>query len=68
MKPTIGRIVHYVEGSGAHRAALITAVHSDKCVNLTVFYSDGIGFFPSVMLVDPALDNAPKTWHWPERE
>jgi hypothetical protein len=47
MKPTIGRIVHFVQkkpeqyGSGVvHLPAIITAVWGDSCVNLQVF-TDG---------------------------
>jgi hypothetical protein len=52
MKPTIGRIVHYVQAKPAsyqregeekqlvHLPAIITAVWSDICVNLMVF-TDG---------------------------
>lgn len=48
MKPTIGRIVHFVqkrpygypEGSTAVLPAMITAVWGDTCVNLQVF-TDG---------------------------
>lgn len=53
MKPTIGRIVHYVQEKPAayqpkegpralvHLPAIITAVWSETCVNLQVF-TDGI--------------------------
>ena len=57
MKPTIGRIVHYVQEKPAHyqpkegpRAlchlpAIITAVWGDTCVNLQVF-TDGTNSHP----------------------
>lgn len=47
MKPTIGRIVHFVQSKPAdyggglvHLPAVITSVHGDTCVNLQVF-TDG---------------------------
>lgn len=47
MKPTIGRIVHYVQkksevfgGGIVHLPAIIVAVWGDACVNLQVF-TDG---------------------------
>jgi hypothetical protein len=35
MKPSIGRIVHFVHG-GVHYAAIVVKVWSDVCVNLYV--------------------------------
>lgn len=35
MKPSIGRIVHFVQG-GVHFAAIVTKVWTDVCVNLYV--------------------------------
>ena len=47
MKPTIGRIVHFVQKKNprygdelVHLPAIIVSVHSDTCVNLQVF-TDG---------------------------
>ena len=38
MKPTIGRIVHFVNALGTNPiAAIITAVWTDTCVNLRIF-------------------------------
>jgi hypothetical protein len=74
LEPTIGRIVHYVREIGsAPVPALITAVHSDACVNLHVFNDsndDAIGWLASVVrddLADPTTHHPqPRTWHWPE--
>ena len=41
MKPTVGRIVHFKPRPGVTHAAIITFVHSDTCVNLAVFDSNG---------------------------
>lgn len=60
-KPSVGRIVHYreprVEGGHEIRAAIVTRVWSDTCVNLTVFGADG-----GVYGVKSAT-----AWSWPER-
>jgi hypothetical protein len=76
IKPTIGRIVWY----NAHAvdplyspkqllAAIVTAVHSDTCVNLAVFGADGSG--PrgrTSVTLDQAFDEgstlAPGTCGW----
>ena len=83
MKPTIGRIVHFVQKQPAgygdalvHLPAIIVAVWSDTCVNLQVF-TDGtnsdadetnrVKWVTSANL-DEAETPQPRTWHWPERE
>lgn len=83
MKPTIGRIVHFVqkkpEGYGdalVHLPAIVTAVWSETCVNLQVFTdgtnSDVQNMAPVKWVTSASLDAselpAPRTWHWPERE
>ena len=83
MKPTIGRIVHFVQkkpdGYGdalVHLPAIITAVWGDTCVNLQVF-TDGsnsdagetnrVKWITSATL-DETETPQPRTWHWPERD
>lgn len=67
--PTIGRIVHYqAHGSpdGTHksepRAAIVTRVHSDICVDLCVLNPNGMFFNTSCCRSDE-----PKAgrWNWP---
>ncbi len=42
MKPTIGRIVHYHDSSTQHvHAAIVTAVHDNGTVDLTIFRPRG---------------------------
>lgn len=79
MKPTVGRIVHYVAfgtlggeyAAGAHRAAMITAVEEEGAgatigsVSLCVFNPTGLHFRDMVPF---DTNGAPGTWHWPERE
>lgn len=83
MKPTIGRIVHFVQkkpagyGDGVvHLPAIITAVWGETCVNLQVFTdgtnSDDQNMAPVKWITSASLDTGadpqPRTWHWPERE
>jgi hypothetical protein len=77
-KPSIGRIVHYLDERQAEYPAIVTHVWSDTCVNLEVFginveYLQGgnadARFPTSVVHADaPAgdVDAAPRSWHWPE--
>ena len=83
MKPTIGRIVHYVQKKPAvygdqlvHLPAIITAVWGESCVNLQVFTdgtnSDEQNMAPVKWVTSASLDASEnpqqRTWHWPERE
>lgn len=72
MKPSVGRIVHYVsygttggEFKPEHRAAIVTWVYPDQAVALCVLNPNGM-FFNEHVLFD--VDCIPGTWHWPERE
>ncbi len=56
--PTVGRIVHFTPAPGTvgdqPLAAIVTYVHSDRCVNLTVFDPYGVPKgCTSVPLVQP---------------
>lgn len=68
MKPTVGRIVHYYDSKSrnAPLAAIITAVHDDRCVNLTVFGNQfthfGLMHLTSVVQSEAPTDGA---WTWP---
>lgn len=46
IKPTIGRVVWYFEAPATPepRAALVSYVHGDRCVNLAVFNANGENF------------------------
>lgn len=74
MKPSVGRIVHFVAqgGSVEHYAAIVTRVWGDTCVNLRVFYPDQReiphhGELESSVLADFGDDPQSRTWHWPEK-
>jgi len=64
MKPTIGRIVHYIVG-GQHLAAIIVHVWSDICVNLISFDLNG-RILPRASVLHSEY-NGENTWHWSER-
>lgn len=67
-QPSIGRVVHYVLPSGAHRPADILDINPDGTVALLVKtrVSDQVGRF---LEIDGAVLHSgciPDTWHWPE--
>lgn len=82
MKPTIGRIVHFVQkkpaGYGEQLVtlpAIIVSVWSDTCVNLQIF-TDRINSDESNMSsikwetsisLDENENPQPRTWHWPPK-
>lgn len=70
MQPSVGRIVHYHSAGDQPdptcRAAIVTSVHEDGLVSLTVFMPTGT----HVVLRADHVDNekyGASTWHWPER-
>lgn len=75
MKPTIGRIVHFVRGA-TERPAIIVHVSTDGAVNLQVFNDSGYlgslgDALPSVTWetsVRYSEGGENRTWHWPQLE
>lgn len=81
VKPSIGRVVHYVsygtplgEYAKECRAALVTAVGTDGAVELCVLNPTGIFFRDDVRQeeLENKIEPGPSgrtggTWHWPER-
>ena len=70
MKPSIGRIVHYVsygtpggEYERECRAAVITKVNTDRNVDLCVLNPTGLFFNQEVLFDTPGKGG---TWHWLE--
>ena len=70
MKPSIGRIVHYVgygtpkgEYGQECRAAIITDVGDGNTVILCIFNPKGLFFTESTY----SETKEGGTWHWPER-
>lgn len=73
MRPSVGRIVHYMARGSADghfppvcRAAIVTYVQDEEedVVSLAVLNPSGL-FFDSALLYDEKQH--PGTWHWPER-
>lgn len=82
MKPSIGRIVHYVakrpfpngQSETVHVPAIITAVWTDTCVNLQVFsdgtnsHANGVSTaWETSRTLDGSATPQVGTWHWPEK-
>ncbi len=77
MKPSIGRIVHFVLQTGQNPvAAIITAVWSDNCVNLRLFLDGsnskgpenfGWGEWVTSKNLDESETPQVGTWHWPPK-
>jgi hypothetical protein len=75
MKPSMGRIVRYVNEEGVHLAAIVTYVYTDddECVDLTVFQRPHLNQgewkqFTGAIQVAYSEDFLPNSWHWPPRE
>lgn len=77
MKPSVGRIVHYVsygtpggEYSSQCRAAIVTEIQDGddeaETVGVAVFNPTGM-FFNQVPHDESEIKDG-GTWHWPERE
>lgn len=70
MTPTIGRIVHFRDpysrfGSDV-KAAIVTRVFSDDCVNLAIITDVGVVYSEtSVVRCDDASVAASRAWSWP---
>ncbi len=72
MLPTIGRSVHFFEeDDGMPRAAVVTVVHSETCVDLCVFplVSDPPGRSACVSSVEMIVhaQHMKRRWGWPPR-
>lgn len=76
MKPSVGRIVHYVsygtpggEYPSVCRAAIITDAESSNETCSLVLNPEGMFFNPTVIHSEITVDGKHNggTWHWPER-
>jgi hypothetical protein len=76
MKPSVGRIVHYVsygtpggEYGKECRAAVVTEVQpgETQIVGLCVLNPTGLFFNRDVPHNENAVERPGGTWHWPER-
>ena len=75
MKQTasVGRIVHYYyskdEKARTPHAAIITEVHDEEHVSLTVFRRDGgTNYQDNVVRCDPEDGYKGNKWEWPPRK
>lgn len=68
MKPTLGRIIRFVEPTGIERAAIVTLVHEDGTINVTVFRANGDTYGASKIPEDANIKPRGNSWHWPPRE
>jgi len=68
VKPSIGRIVHYVQDGDPvrHRPAIITGVLDGGAITAEVFGLGSARFVSGVK--EDQETKAIATWHWPERE
>ncbi len=68
MKPSIGRIVHYIQNNGQPSAAIVTGVRESGAVDLTVFHAEiAPTFAMAVRCADEFEDQMAGVWRWPER-
>jgi hypothetical protein len=73
VKPSVGRIVHFMSPyGGLCEAAIITLVHNrgeigreEAQVSLVVFTTGGISFYENIPFSED--EKTWPTWHWPER-
>jgi hypothetical protein len=65
MKPSIGRIVHFIENNHEHRAAIVTGVDGTD-VDLTVFHPGVADPGVSVSVPYDVTRSKKISWHWPE--
>lgn len=67
-KPTVGRVVHYVQpATGVHLAAIIAGVDRNGNLNLAIFTEAG-QHRAAVGILEDQTTKMQHTWHWPERE
>jgi hypothetical protein len=72
MKPSMGRIVHFVLSPGQECPAIITRVlpaEDDDIVDLHLFLGKGqMGTHSGEAVFEDPTAQTPNSWHWPERE
>jgi len=66
-KPSVGRIVHYVDLNHEHCAAIVTGLGADDGVFLTVFPMRGNPYPAMNVASHDEEQKVIGSWHWPER-
>lgn len=67
MKPSVGRIVHWVDTHGQCVAALVYAVPDEPHTALLTIFQSGIPLSHGELTHQDEHGRAAGTWHWPER-
>lgn len=67
MKPTIGRIVHYMDSQGTVVPGMITVVYPDGAINITAFYPNKEDYIKNRYMAAGPREAEPGQWWWPER-
>lgn len=77
-RPSIGRVVHYFDSFGPYdrrggapevtpKAAIITHVHDEDTVDLTVMYGSRNRSMQLVSVIKATGDDKAGRWDWPAR-
>lgn len=66
---TEGRMVHFVDPTGAHRAAVVAEVLDKELGNVVLTVFTALLYEPVITWVDIPFDGGakPMTWHWIEQ-
>lgn len=67
-KPSIGRIVRYVDDDGEEFPAIILRVANDGTVSLKIMTESGDYALSGVPHNESRDESERQTWHWPPRD
>jgi hypothetical protein len=68
MKPTIGRIVHFVSADDSRHAPAIVSEVLGTEGHVTLHAFERHGTVVRWNVAEDPTGKTPNTWHWPERE
>jgi hypothetical protein len=66
MVPSIGRIVHFMQGDHVCHPAIITKVWDDNVVNLHVFFDEHPSQIKTGIWSEETTQNS-MAWKWPDK-